>query len=129
MIHRAILGSVERFIGTLIEHYAGAFPLWLAPTQVMLIPITDAHLEFAGKLKEDLQNKGFRVIIDQRNESLNKKIREGTIKKIPYLLIIGDKEIAEQKISVRKYAAQNEIGSLSPEDLTTRLLSEIRDKQ
>ncbi len=103
MIHRAILGSVERFIGTLIEHYGGAFPVWLAPTQVTIIPIKEEHGAYATKIKEDLQSKGLRCIIDQRNESLNKRIREGTMKKIPYLLIVGDKEVDNNSVAVRKY--------------------------
>jgi threonyl-tRNA synthetase len=103
MIHRAILGSVERFIGTLIEHYGGAFPVWLAPTQVAIIPIKEEHNAYAVKIKEDLQNNGLRGIIDQRNESLNKRIREGTVKKIPYLIIVGDKEVDSNKVAVRKY--------------------------
>jgi len=103
MIHRAILGSVERFIGTLIEHYGGAFPVWLAPTQAVIIPIKEEHNAYAAKIKEDLQSKGLRGIIDQRNESLNKRIREGTMKKVPYLLIVGDKEVDSKKVAVRKY--------------------------
>ncbi|MBP9853879.1 MAG: threonine--tRNA ligase [Candidatus Omnitrophica bacterium] len=129
MIHRAILGSVERFIGTLIEHYAGAFPLWLAPTQIMVIPINDDQVAFAQSIKENLQNKKFRVIIDQRNESLGKKIREGTIKKIPYLIIIGDKEAQEQKVSVRTYAAQDTTEQFSINELIERMLTEIKDKK
>lgn len=129
MIHRAILGSVERFIGTLIEHYAGAFPLWLAPTQIMVIPINDDQVAFAQSIKENLQNKKFRVIIDQRNESLGKKIREGTIKKIPYLIIIGDKEVQEQKVSVRTYAAQDTTEQFSINELIERMLTEIKDKK
>jgi len=103
MIHRAILGSVERFIGTLIEHYGGAFPVWLAPTQAIIIPIKEEHNAYAAKIKEDLQSKGLRGIIDQRNESLSKRIREGTVKKVPYLLIVGDKEVDTNKVAVRKY--------------------------
>ncbi len=102
MIHRAILGSVERFIGNLIEHYAGAFPTWLAPVQVVLIPIAPDQQAFAKQVKEDLQNKGIRVIIDERNESLGKRIREATLKKIPYMLILGEKEVASREVAVRK---------------------------
>src|SRR3989338_5157404 len=109
MLHRAILGSLERFMGTLIEHYAGAFPSWLAPTQVLLIPIQESHVSYGQKVKEDLQSQGLRVIIDTRNESLNKRIREGTLKKIPYILIVGDKEIADHKVAVRRFGV-GEIG-------------------
>ena len=92
MLHRAILGSLERFIGTLIEHYAGNFPLWLAPNQVAIIPIKDEHQGFAMQVKTALQQADIRVIVDDRNESLSKRIREASVKKIPYQIIIGDKE-------------------------------------
>lgn len=128
MIHRAILGSVERFIGTLIEHYGGAFPLWLAPTQTVLIPIKEEHLGFATNLKESLQKEGLRVIIDARNESLNKRIRENTIKKIPYTLIIGDKEIADNSVSVRKYS-QGDLGAISTVEFIQRVKKENDSKQ
>lgn len=128
MIHRAILGSVERFIGTLIEHYAGAFPLWLSPQQMTIIPIREDHVNFAVKVKEDLQNQGLRVIIDNRNESLNKRIRESTVKKVPYTLIIGDKEVAENSVSVRTYA-QGDLGAMGLPDLSHRLKNEIINKK
>ncbi len=102
MLHRAILGSLERFIGTLIEHYAGAFPLWLAPVQVAIIPIKSDHQVYADKVKDDLQSFGLRVIMDGRNETLNKRIREQAVKKIPYLLIVGDKEVSSKQVAVRK---------------------------
>lgn len=128
MIHRAILGSLERFIGALIEHYAGAFPVWLAPTQIIMIPIRSEHVAFAQRLKDDLQSEGLRVIIDDRNESLNKRIREGTVKKVPYILIIGDKEIAEKKVAVRKYS-KGDTGSLAIEDFVKQVQNEILNKQ
>ena len=128
MIHRAILGSVERFFGTLIEHYGGAFPAWLAPTQVGIIPIREEHVAYALKIKEDLQQKGLRGIIDQRNESLNKKIREGTVKKIPYLLVVGDKEVQDQTVAVRKYA-QGDQGMCASEAFIERLVEEVQLKK
>ena len=128
MIHRAILGSVERFMGTLIEHFAGAFPAWLAPTQAIIIPIRDTHEKYAAELKGILQKRGFRVIIDQRNEGLGKRIREGTVKKTPYLLIVGDKEIEEQKVAIRKYG-EGDIGSFALDTFIERLEQEIRDKK
>lgn len=128
MIHRAILGSVERFMGTLIEHYAGAFPMWLAPVQLQIIPIKDDHVPFASQLKKDLKDQGFRVQIDQRNESLNKRIREGTVKKIPYLLIVGDKEVSEKKVALRKYG-EGDIGAMSQDQLLERFLQEVKDKR
>jgi len=100
MIHRALLGSLERFFGVLIEHYAGAFPFWLSPIQVQIIPISDKHKKYAQEVLEKL--KGFRVKIKEDNETLGKKIREGQIEKIPYLLIVGDKEIKNKTIGVRE---------------------------
>ena len=123
MLHRAILGSFERFIGTLIEHYAGNFPLWLAPAQILIIPIKPDHHAFSRQLKENLQNQGFRVILDDRNESLNRRVREGTIKKIPYLLIVGDKEVADNKVAIRKRGAGDQ-GSVVPVDDFIRQLEE-----
>ncbi len=102
MIHRAILGSFERFIMLLIEHYGGAFPLWLAPIQITLLPIADRHAEFAEKVKEQLQAEGIRVTIDSRSERLQAKIRDATLQKVPFMGIIGDKEIADGAVSVRK---------------------------
>jgi len=128
MIHRAILGSIERFIGTLIEHYGGAFPVWLAPTQVVIIPIKDEHNAYAVKIKEDLQNKGLRGIIDQRNESLNKRIRESTMKKIPYLLIIGDKEIEANTVAVRKYG-EGDQGACELNAFIKQICDEVMSKK
>ena len=128
MIHRALLGSVERFIGTLIEHYGGAFPAWLAPTQVSIIPIRSEHIDYANKIKENLQKQGIRVIIDSRNESLNKKIREGTIKKIPYLLVLGDKEQSENKIAARKYGG-NDTQIFCLEEFIEKIKSEVCSKK
>ncbi len=124
LIHRAILGSIDRFFGTLIEHYAGAFPLWLAPVQVQMIPIRENHESYCQKMKGDLQKAGLRVIIDNRNETLNKRIREGTVRKIPYLLIAGDKEVDNRSISVRK-RVEGDQGVMTVEDLIKRLKEEI----
>lgn len=127
MIHRAILGSLERFMGTLIEHYAGAFPVWLAPVQTIVIPIAKDHQGFAQKVKEDLQNEGLRVIMDDRNESLNKRIREGTLKKVPYLLIVGEREIKEGKVAVRRYSV-GDLGSIALKDFLEKIKEEIKNK-
>ncbi|HNV23567.1 MAG TPA: threonine--tRNA ligase [Candidatus Omnitrophota bacterium] len=129
MIHRAIFGSIERFFGTLIEHYGGAFPSWLAPVQVAIIPIKDTHYNYAIKIKQDLQNNNVRVIMDDRNESLNKRIRENTVKKIPYILVVGDKEAQEQTVAVRKYSAQGEQKIISFEQFIQDLDQEIKNKQ
>ncbi|MEN6373095.1 MAG: threonine--tRNA ligase [Armatimonadota bacterium] len=101
MIHRALLGSIERFFGVLVEHYAGAFPLWLAPVQAILLPIADRHQEYAHKVAARLAEKGFRATVDTRNEKTGYKIREAQLQKIPYMLIVGDREIAEDQVSVR----------------------------
>ncbi len=127
MLHRAILGSLERFIGTLIEHYAGAFPCWLAPSQILIIPIKPEHADYAQQLKENFQKEGFRVILDARNESLNKRIREGTMKKIPYLFVVGDKEISEKKIAVRKRGA-SDVENMSVNQFTQQIQGEIAAK-
>ncbi|HWZ53074.1 MAG TPA: threonine--tRNA ligase [Granulicella sp.] len=102
MVHRALFGSVERFFGVLIEHYAGAFPLWLAPVQVGLVPISsDKHLDYARSVKAKLEAAGLRVELDERNEKMNAKIREFTLQKVPFVLILGDKEAATESVSVR----------------------------
>ena len=102
MIHRAILGSVERFIGTLIEHYGGAFPLWLAPEQIIILPISEKYDKYSDKTYREIKKAGCRVIIDRRVESLNKKIRQAELSKIPYMVIIGEKEEESGTITIRK---------------------------
>ncbi|HSH12631.1 MAG TPA: His/Gly/Thr/Pro-type tRNA ligase C-terminal domain-containing protein, partial [Desulfurivibrionaceae bacterium] len=101
MIHRALMGSLERFIGVLIEHYAGAFPVWLAPVQARVMNITDPQLEYAEQVYQELRRLGVRVEKDLRNEKLNYKIREAQVQKIPYMLIIGDKEVEAGQVTVR----------------------------
>ena len=101
MVHRALFGSIERFFGVLIEHYAGAFPLWLAPVQIGLVPISERHQAYAEKVQQQLQNTGLRVEIDSRNEKMNAKIRDFTLQKVPYVLIMGDKEADANAVSVR----------------------------
>ena len=113
---------------TLVEHYAGAFPLWLSPTQVVIIPIKDEHQNYALKVKENLQTKGIRVIIDSRNESLNKRIREGTVRKIPYLVILGDKEAGAETVAVRR-RTEGDLGSMMIADFSALLLKEIDEKK
>jgi len=103
MLHRVILGSVERFIGIIIEHFAGAFPVWMAPVQAIILPISDKHLEYAEKIKKELFDAGVRVELDSRTESVGRKIRDAEMQKIPYMLIVGDKEIEANKVAVRRY--------------------------
>ena len=107
MLHRAILGSFERFIGILIEHYEGAFPTWLAPQQAVVMNITDAQDEYVVKVADSLKNKGFRVENDLRNEKIGFKIREHTIQKVPYLLVIGDREVETQTVAVRSRGGED----------------------
>jgi threonyl-tRNA synthetase len=128
MLHRAILGSLERFIGTLIEHYAGNFPLWLAPNQVMIIPIKDEHQSFAMQIKTALQQADIRAVVDDSHESLSKRIREASVKKVPYQIIIGDKEVQSSQVSVRLQNG-NDLGTMGLEALLGRLKKQIIDKQ
>jgi threonyl-tRNA synthetase len=101
MVHRALYGSIERFFGVLIEHYAGAFPVWLSPVQVVMIPIAERHVEYANKVAAQLKEIGVRVEVDGRNEKMNAKIREHAMQKVPFLLVVGDKEAEAGKVNVR----------------------------
>jgi threonyl-tRNA synthetase len=101
MVHRALYGSVERFFGVLIEHYAGAFPVWLSPVQVAMIPIAERHCAYAEEVAAQLRAAGVRVEVDARNEKMNAKIREHAMQKVPFLLVVGDKEAEANKINVR----------------------------
>ena len=123
MLHRAILGSLERFIGILIEHYAGSLPLWLAPVQAVIMNITDRQADYARKVEDSLKNQGLRVKSDLRNEKIGFKIREHTIQHVPYLLIIGDREMEEGTVAVRTRSGED-LGSLSIEQLTEGLNAE-----
>ncbi|KGE04598.1 threonine--tRNA ligase [Pseudohaliea rubra] len=122
MLHRAILGSFERFIGILIEHFEGAFPAWLAPTQAVVLNITDKQHDYVKSVEDSLQNKGFRVISDLRNEKIGFKIREHTIQRVPYLLVIGDKEVESQTVAVRARSGED-LGSMDLEAFS-RILAE-----
>jgi threonyl-tRNA synthetase len=102
MVHRAMLGSIERFFGCLIEHYGGAFPLWLSPVQAVVLPIADRHQEYAQKVADMLRAKDFRVNVDDRREKIGFKIREAQVQKTPYMIIVGDEEVASEKLSVRE---------------------------
>jgi threonyl-tRNA synthetase len=127
MVHRALLGSLERFFGVLIEHYAGAFPVWLSPVQVAIIPIADRHLEYAGKVLKDLKAAGLRVQLDDRGERMNAKIRDAQNQKIPYMLVIGDKEQEEGNVALRLRNGENP-GPMSLEDFVARARQEIAEK-
>ncbi|MTT30741.1 threonine--tRNA ligase [Terrilactibacillus sp. BCM23-1] len=127
VIHRAIYGSVDRFFGILIEHFGGAFPTWLAPVQVELIPVADVHLDYIYKLQNDLKAQGVRVHVDDRTEKLGYKIREAQTHKIPYMLVIGDDEIANNAVNVRKYG-EKASNTVSYEDFKASLLEEIKNR-
>ncbi|MCB2263222.1 MAG: threonine--tRNA ligase [Candidatus Thiosymbion ectosymbiont of Robbea hypermnestra] len=124
MLHRAILGSLERFIGILIEHYAGALPLWLAPVQAVVLNITDRQTAYAREVVDALRDKGFRVESDLRNEKIGFKIREHTLQKVPYLLVVGDREVAQRALAVRDRGGKD-LGAIGLDDFTARLGEEI----
>ncbi len=127
MLHRAILGSLERFIGILIEEYAGAFPVWLAPVQTVVMPITDKHAEYAQEVEKGLRNQAFRAISDLRNEKIGFKIREHTLQKIPYQLIVGDKEVENHTVAVRTRSGKD-LGSMSLDRFIEGLSGEIASR-
>jgi threonyl-tRNA synthetase len=124
MIHRALLGSMERFMGVLIEHYAGAFPVWLAPVQAVLIPIADRHLEYAETVSEQLKQAGLRVEVDARSERMNAKIRDAQMQKIPYMLVVGDREAEAGKLAVRLRSG-DDLGAIGVEAFVERLQGEV----
>lgn len=121
MIHRVVFGSIERFIGILTEHYAGKFPVWLAPVQVKVLPISDKYLQYADEVAGKLKTEGIRVEVDKRDEKLGYKIREARLDKVPYMIILGEKEFLEGKVSVRKRDAEpqkQDMGAMSLEEFT-----------
>jgi threonyl-tRNA synthetase len=124
MIHRALFGSMERFMGVLIEHFAGAFPTWLAPIQATLIPIADRHVEYADKVAAQLREGGVRVDVDQRSERMNAKIRDAQLQKIPYMLVVGDREAEAEQVAVRMRSGED-LGALSIEAFLERLTAEV----
>ena len=126
VIHRAILGTMDRFMCFLIEETKGAFPLWLAPVQVKLLTIADRHIEYAQKLLEEFEQKGIRVELDNREEKIGYKIREAQLQKVPYMLIIGDKEVEENKVSIRS-RENGDLGSMKKEELIQKIEEEIKN--
>ncbi|MDO4815060.1 MAG: threonine--tRNA ligase [Bacillota bacterium] len=127
MIHRVVFGSVERFIGVITEHFAGAFPTWLAPVQVKVMPITDRAADYAKSVAAELDKKGFRVETDLRNEKIGYKIREAQLQKIPYMLIVGDKEAEAGTVSVRTRGGVD-LGAMSASDFVAKLAEEVETK-
>ena len=127
MIHRALLGSIERFIGVITEHFAGAFPAWLSPVQVKLLPVTDRAMDYAKNVAAQLDSQGFRVEVDGRNEKIGKKIREATLEKIPYMLVVGDRDMENQTVSVRLRTGED-LGAMSVADFAARLKQDVDTK-
>ena len=126
MLHRVIFGSIERFIGILIEHYAGAFPTWLAPVQVRILPIATAHREYAKTIKKRLEEEGLRVELDERDEKIGYKIREAQLQKIPYMIILGDKEIEANAVGVRS-RKDGDIGQMEANEFINKIKKEIKE--
>ena len=127
MIHRVVFGSIERFIGIITEHFAGAFPTWLAPVQVKILPVTDRALDYAKELSDALDGQGFRVEVDDRNEKIGKKIREATLEKVPYMIVVGDRVMENKTVSVRTRAGED-LGAMSLEDFTAKLKEVVDSK-
>ena len=128
MIHRTILGSIERFMGILIEHYAGKFPAWIAPIQVSILPISDKFNDYAYELKKQFNDNGLRVEVDDRTEKIGFKIREAQLQKIPYMLIVGEREVENRLVSVRK-RDEGDLGQLSIEEFIKKILDEVENKR
>src|SRR5690554_4193933 len=124
MLHRVIFGSIERFIGILIEHYAGRFPAWLSPVQVKILPITDKHIEYCLQLEKQMKEKGIRVEVDARNEKIGYKIREAQLSQVPYMLVIGDKELENNAVAVRS-RKDGDIGTMPVSEFIEKILEEV----
>ncbi len=127
MIHRTVLGSMERFLACLIEHYGGAFPVWLSPVQTTIIPIADRHINYAHQIEDELKKEGIRSQVDDRSERMNLKIREAQLEKIPYMLIVGDNELASSSISVRLRNGDN-LGSQTLSQIKARIKATVEGK-
>lgn len=125
MIHRAPFGSMERFVAVLIEHTGGKFPLWLAPEQAVILPVSEKHNDYAKKVVDLLNNNDIRASIDDRNETIGKKIRENELKRVPFLLIVGEKEVESGKVSVRKQGGED-LGTMSVEEFTELITNEVK---
>ncbi len=128
MIHRVAFGSIERFIGILTEHFAGSFPIWLAPVQVRVLPISEKHASYGNELTNKLLTLGIRAELDGRNEKIGYKIREARNQRIPYMFVVGDKEMTEGTVAVRKRGA-GEIGTMKVDEITFQLMEEIKTKK
>jgi len=127
ILHRAIVGSLERFIGILIEQYAGALPTWLSPVQIAVLSITDSHAEYAQSVAQSLQKQGFRAVVDLRNEKIGYKIREHSVQKVPYQIVVGDKERDENQVAVRA-RGNVDLGSMPLSAFVERLQNDLANK-
>ena len=127
MVHRALMGSLERFFGILIEQYAGAFPMWLAPEQARILPISEKQLEAAKALKKELRGRGFRVELDERAASLGAKIKDARIERIPYMLVVGEREAADGSVTVRN-RREGELGTMSVAQLAEKMQFEVDNR-
>ena len=127
MIHRVVFGSVERFIGILTEHFAGAFPLWLAPVQIKVLPISEHQHAYAKEVADKLTAAGFRLELDDRNEKIGYKIREAQLEKVPFMLILGDKEVESGGVAVRS-RSEGDLGTMSLDDLIVKLSQMVKDR-
>jgi threonyl-tRNA synthetase len=123
MIHRALMGSFERFMGILIEHYAGEFPLWLAPVQAAVLPLADRHVDYAREVHDALIAAGMRADVDERTESVGRKIREAELRKVPYMLVVGDREAEQRAVALRRHR-EGDVGTVRLDEAVQRLVSE-----
>ena len=127
MIHRVVFGSIERFIGVITEHFAGAFPAWLAPVQVKILPVTDRAAQYADQIAKQLDENGYRVEVDHRSEKIGKKIREAQLEKVPYMLVVGDRDMENQTVSPRHRTGED-LGAMSLDDFAAHLRQEVDTK-
>ena len=128
MVHRTVFGSIERFIGILTEHYAGAFPTWLAPVQATVLPITDKFNDYAREVAAKLEAAGIRVEVDSRNEKIGYKIREAQMQRIPYMLVVGEKEATSGTVGLRK-RGEGDLGAVAVDQLVNDMVAEIKERR
>src|SRR5215217_6622162 len=128
MIHRALFGSFERFIGILLEHYAGELPLWLAPLQALVLPVSDRHLDYAARVADRLGAEGLRARVDDRGESIGRKIRDAELRKVPYMLVVGDREAQSDSAALRRHR-EGDLGTLGVDEIAARLLAEVAERR
>ena len=127
MIHRALLGSIERFFGVLIEHYGGAFPVWLSPTQAVIIPIADRHVEYAREVAKRLKAADLRVEVDDRSDRMNAKIRDAEKGKVPYMLVVGDREMENGQVDIRRRSGER-LGAMLVDDFKALAVKDVEEK-